>query len=327
MEKWVCNLDETHVYKQVTKTGFCEKCEGILIKKETPGPIPPPDKEDIYDGDHGVGIFVFDLSGSMSDLTDPQSDSPLTKIQQVARAFSSTITTLLYGGGKELTAISQPDNYFLAIIGFSERAELFTINPLADMKQNNREMTFQYWENWILEKFEDFGNLTNITAGLEKARIIYDIALAKEPNRSDLMQNLPDNIKEYEDVLKKLDLNSQSITAGESMFRIPNIRVLIYSDGEHNVGELKNPFKDRYLKAGLKSSEGTPTNGVMSIYFGSASDPGAEQMRSIAGYCPQHGGVGYIPISKLEHDKYLRDLLHLTSKATGFCLLCSNHKL
>ena len=123
--------------------------------------------------------------------------------------------------------------------------------------------------------------------------------------------------------LSGFKLGSQDIIAGSEIVEAPNVRLLIYSDGEHNVGEFYNPFAGISLISGVASKSGRAVNGVMSIYFGPAETQGAKQMEEIAGFCPRHEKVGTIPITKLAHYKYLRNLLHLSSKASGFCIECA----
>ncbi|MCC9076216.1 hypothetical protein FKZ61_008840 [Litorilinea aerophila] len=319
MEKqWVCSENPKHIFDSVGD-GFCPEGDGgVLVPKET---IKKQPNISIgggtiqYEGKDGIGILVFDLSGSMRERLDPNSGNPLSKIEAVSNAFGTTIATLLHGGGGS-EALRTPDHYFLALIGFSDNAKILGIYQLASMKKGDYTSTWHFWKQQVLNFFDNFGDMTNITRGLEVAKEIYEAAL---------QGNIATHYSaQFNDLNNGFEIGSQRVHYGGDVIEIPNIRVLIYSDGEHNTGgAFSNPFINSSLTSSVISESKRMVNGVISIYFGPPGTNGAKQMDEIAGVCPVHGEVGTIPISSIEHYKYLRDLIHLSSKASGFCIECT----
>ena len=320
-QRWVCSENTEHVFDSITSDGLCPTGDGGVLVQLEEVRLPTPGNDiSLHTGKSGLGILVFDLSGSMKEQIDPVSESPLTKINAVASAFGTTVASLLHGGSE----MKQPDDYFLALVGFAEGAELLGFYNLPSMKQGDYESTVAYWKQFVLDAFERFGALTNITAGLTLANEIYRQALNGRLPSSQYAQQVP--------ALRKFALGSHRLVVKGEPVAAPNIRVLVYSDGEHNVGSFDNPFSKVSL-VDVASESGRMVNGLMSIYFGSPvreegkTEEGAKQMEEIAGICPIHGHVGYIPVFRLTHYKYLRRLLHLSSAASGFCLQCAHEQV
>lgn len=64
---------------------------------------------------------------------------------------------------------------------------------------------------------------------------------------------------------------------GEEFVDIPNVRVLIYTDGEHNVtSAIKNPFS------------GDEQSVLITAFIGEKDAKGVGQMRNLACTCPKH---------------------------------------
>lgn len=306
-KKWVCSENPNHVYDDVGD-GFCPEGDGgVLILQESPVISDEPPPTPPIKGRDGLGILVFDFSGSMQDPLDPDSPNQITKIDAVANAFATTVAALTGGG----SAIAKADRYYLALIGFSKDARLLDdkIFNLGDMGKNGYEETIEYWKNYISEQYRKMGGgLTNITAALQKAREIYDQALNNQ--------------------LPGIEIGAQSIlflkVAPKEPVIVPNIRVFLYSDGIHNIGEpFRNVFEDAELVPNMQSTTNRKVNGLMTLFFGQPQKKGAKLMQDVAGYCAIHGEVGFITISELRHYRYLRDLIHVTTKASGFCLRCA----
>jgi hypothetical protein len=95
---------------------------------------------------------------------------------------------------------------------------------------------------------------------------------------------------------------------GQAVYQ--NTRVLMYSDGEHNVSRsIENPFRSDAV--------------LLTAFFGKAESPGAAQMRALACTCPLHRKAGFFPI--FDYTKYnstLRGLFRMASGHSGFCLNC-----
>ena len=150
---------------------------------------------------------------------------------------------------------------------------------------------------------------TNITAALRLAREIIDATL-----RSDLSAY---------GISKSVSLIGQRPfhTPDEKVIEVPNVRAMIYSDGEHNQGALENAFADMQ-----------PVSVLMTAFIGDDLDeegntrPGAEDMRKLATICPAHRLAGYFLINDSERGEVLRDIFHMATGTSGLCLRCRSGK-
>ena len=319
MKKWVCLMG--HKLDERPEDGLCPydgshvkevEVEEQIIDEKFKEMEEEKFEEFKYEGDHGLGILIFDLSPSMD--YNFLGEKSFTKLQIVSNAFASTIATLVAGDNP----ISKPNDYFISLIGFAGKAEHFGTFRLLDMNKGDFMETVKYWQDFIMKyPRPKLSNGTNITAALDIAHEIYSAALKGEIN---ILKNygFPDDF----------ELGAQSISSkNNEVALIPNIRVFIYSDGVHNVGEFRNPFATESLWPGLRSAETfTPVNGVLSIFISSEDEEenkaGTETMKRIAGFCPIHNTIGFVPISDIKDYEILRGFIHMTSRASGFCLKC-----
>jgi hypothetical protein len=100
-------------------------------------------------------------------------------------------------------------------------------------------------------------------------------------------------------------------------YTIPNVRILIYSDGAHNHPQgasLETPFTNN-----LEANE---VSVLMTVFFGDGADQGAGQMRLLACTCPIHEQKGYFLINSAERYHTLRKLFRMASGTSGFCPVC-----
>jgi hypothetical protein len=96
-----------------------------------------------------------------------------------------------------------------------------------------------------------------------------------------------------------------------------NVRVMMYSDGVHNRGELRNPFE------GMQ-----PVSVLMTSFIGhpdqsSQLREGADDLKSMACICPKHGHTGYFLVHKEARGELLRKVFRMATKASGFCTQCA----
>lgn len=315
--KYICERGHEYTEEEYVKIGGICPQDGTMISPmeesiEGQGTISCNEIECGNEGNFGVGIFVFDFSWSMGEEipSGEGTKTNLRKIDVVANAFGNMIAELLHG--KE--PLSQPDKLYLSLIGFSTNAWHVGTYKLDKMRGDNYEDTFIKWKDFILSEWNKVKSYTNITAALKMARDIYDAICSNEIKGKYGFEGDFDGLK-YQDTL-----------IGGSILRVPNIRFFVYSDGMHTVSE---PFVNHLRDVKILECGGKPINGVMSLYIGdpNRSDEdklGDKQMEEIAGICPIHGVKGKITLSKLTESGYnaLRNILHVTSNATGFCHQC-----
>jgi hypothetical protein len=107
-----------------------------------------------------------------------------------------------------------------------------------------------------------------------------------------------------------------NIVVGSNIYEVANVRVFVYSDGL--VGGFTNYFEDASLIPGK-----TNVSGVTSAFLGNVEDDGYQTMESIAGVCPIHGIKAVVHVNKPKYYDYLRDLFHMASSTSGFCVECA----
>ncbi len=277
------------------RNGFCNNCGGLIIKKEAPlideeSTSPPVAR---MDGECGLGILVLDFSESMVEPAFVDPDLPQRKIDLVANAFHSAM--------QNITNITFAEKAYVAVIGFDNYVELLDIFNAAQVDPEKD------WKQWIYDHFERFKGTTNISGALDKAKDLYDAALA-----CDLSEY---GIDDFAPLL-------HDITVGDNVISVPNVRVFLYSDGDHNHGDFYNPF-DGVSLIGGKSN----VNGLITAYFGPAELPGYKTLLDLAGTCPRHEVRGTIHITVPQAYPLVRQLFRMASAASGFCAQCAKEAI
>jgi hypothetical protein len=200
---------------------------------------------------------------------------------------------------------------YIALVGFAGNAALLKdrqgnqfFKTIADIQKEfptSKELT-----EFLKERLTDQSldpNYTDITQALAVGYDIYQGAMARDLSRYGiggewtLMEHHP---------VKPGGAKDEQLT-------VPNVRVLIYSDGEYNPPDgkpLANPFANE------------PLSVLMTVYMGGGQDEGAKQMQSLACTCPTHSVNGYFLINNPERYQTLRYLFRMASGTTGFCATC-----
>lgn len=290
-------------YDKMTQDGFCPDCEfgdGILMEEESSGGATTGSR-DIGGGlDIGLCILMCDASGSMTEEAFP--GNPASRLALVAQAASAGIS--------DLYDISKPETAYIALAAFAtapafvidEQGQPF-VKSVAQIKQafpTRKELATFLMDRLGYGKTVD-GNYTDISAALRFARSLHQEALQGSLNTAGISGSF------------SLMKHSISRKSDQKLIVVENIRVLIYSDGEHNPSDgtkLENPFG------------GDDPSVLMSVFIGKDVDKGANQMKSLACTCPAHGLPGYFLINAPERYQTLRHLFRMASGASGFCPSC-----
>jgi hypothetical protein len=286
----------------------------------------------------GLGILVCDASASMDNQVFKNERKDLTKLQLVAGAVRSALLQML--------TLSNNDRAYIAIIMFGERAKVIQDRQGRPFVRSVRELINEFgvepayhmasalgkqWahtnptpeqarqqEEWIKEAFNldhflheqlkddvaGFGrDGTNITEALSLARQITDAAIAGSLSAFGVKE--PVSLK-MDDIPRP----------GEKSIRVPNVRVMIYSDGEHNRGRLENAFASMQ-----------PASVLLTAFIDNENESddtrkGADQMLACATICPEHKEPGYFLINTLGRRTYLREVFHMATGSSGFCRQC-----
>jgi len=294
-------------YTGLTQDGCCDQinCFGEPLVADGAG---GSGQLVVYNGSiEGLCVLVCDISGSM-DAAAFQ-NHPAEKLKLVTGAVHKAIA--------ELEGLTKAETAYIAIVAFGARAGLVKDGNDRPFIKSVAEILTEYGEyaaalpSYLYSYFkQDLGGFgrehTDVTAGLSVARKIFDCALSGD--MSSLGISASASLIEHSDIL----------TQGGNQITMPNIRVMMYSDGAHNPprnGPLINAF------------DGLSPSPLMTAFIGDeeASNDhriGADQMRSLANECPEHGQKGYFLINSPERHAVLRSLFRMASGASGFCPQC-----
>jgi len=101
---------------------------------------------------------------------------------------------------------------------------------------------------------------------------------------------------------------------------IPNIRVLIYTDGQQfdaqeNRTLKPNPFKEHPIP-------GLNHDILIGAYFGNEDDPGCKELKGLVSNCPRHDYPQFFLFDNPKQMSNLKSLFRMASGASGFCPKC-----
>jgi len=285
---------------------FCPKCpygEGILVNAQgnstiainqtgslVSTAIPPSMPQE----DLGLAILLLDCSGSMKESAFPK--HPTSKRDLIAKSVSAGIFSL---SGNPLREYA-----YVLIIGFDH--EIDVLLPYTSIQ----EIVNQYkdaagLEQMLKEKMGKKEGATDINQALSVAfnftqQFINSSITALGNYKPRIQAVLDDNMLSHQ---------------------IPNVRVLLFTDGEHYLGEDNktlnpNPFKNLQYN-------GKVFDLLMGAYYGNSGDNGYHQLKSLASRCPRHPQQDQFFLfddpSKVAN---LKGLFRMTSGASGFCPVC-----
>ncbi len=301
MPQYICSQCNKE-YDTITADGFCTnqpECEfgtGWLREK---GPAKSRDESGLtpleFDNEAGLCILMMDGSLSMNEPAFPDSDYPGTRYKLVAMNAA--------GGIWSLKSMTHHDSAFLALAVFGGEPKLVSIKSVDEIfkEHSTPEALAESIQN-ILENETPDARFTNINSAVQLA---YEIKqsfiggdLSKFGGPTDFKPVIHPVVRGNED--------------GEEFINIPNVRVLIYTDGEHNVtSAIKNPF------AGDEQSV------LITAFIGEKDAKGVSQMQGLACTCPKHGPAsGFFLIDSPERVQTLRGIFRMASGASGFCSAC-----
>jgi hypothetical protein len=296
MALYECSNNPEHVFDKCTADGICPSCdygEGILVMKGGGNGVEPggsaehlgsiQDKE----GEFGHCVLVMDRSSSMGERAFR--DSPATKSQMVSNSAALGILAL-----KDTT---NPKSALISIVGFNTEAEHVLTDTVKNLVEKYRDP--RDFIKFFRDMIDRPAGRTDINKGLLLAREIYDDLVI----RGDLSRwGGPGNVRPIEDPI--INRENESVV-------VPNVRVLIYTDGEDTENDaIINPF----------ASE--PVDILMGGFFGQGEEPGCARLRDILSECPLHGVRQFFLINDPGRYQTLRRLFRMASGTSGFCPVC-----
>jgi DNA-directed RNA polymerase subunit RPC12/RpoP len=287
-----CNKE----FVDMPKDDECPTCGLVVFKKESVDVDIAP-KDPVVAGENGIGIIMMDFSGSMDDRAFPsEREYKKSKASVVASALKTSIP--------KIKRMNKADKAYVALIGFTEDAKLLGIFKASEVSDS-----IEYWDKWFEDNMSDvrhsYGEGTNITSALKLGRQIYDGALKGDLSAFGIYDFKP---------------MYQDIVIGSNVYSVANVRVFIYSDGGHNSD--RTAFTNYFEGASLIPGR-TNVTGLTSAFLGASETDGYETMEAIAGVCPNHEVKAVIHVDKSKYYDYLRELFHMTSSTSGFCVECA----
>ena len=295
---WICSNNPKHIFENPTPDYFCDKCEpftGILVEGDIEktvdegGTIPVVDKG--KEREVGLCILLMDASGSMTHK--PFKGSPLSRMELVATSAAAGIF--------DLKQLSNKDNAYIAAFKFDHRVERMFIDTVGGLLKKYNEDIKAFADD-ILQHLKSMQGQTNINGALKTAFSFADQFVNKK------MAHFQDYRPVKQNILKK---DMSSIT-------VPNVRVLMYTDGMHWTGG-SSKLEDNPFKA---LSENIPVDILIGAFFGDANYEGCDDLKGLLSHCPKHGEQQFFLFDTPEKYGSLRHLFKMASGASGFCPKC-----
>jgi hypothetical protein len=266
----------------------------------------------------GLCIFLMDASGSMGDpafsdvkqpstleLPKSEKDSPcegeglMSKREMMAGTVADSIFSL--------KKIEKNGYAYIAIILYDDDIKYLLLQSVKDIVATYKEG--KELARYLLKTMkEDMGGGTDINKALACAH-----SLKKE--------FIDGNINAFS--FGKFETYSQTdnfifdVFSGKRLEKpysevTPNVRVLLYTDGDHqpNYGILESPFKHENPDL------------LIGVYVGDPSDQGNRELKSILKYCPRHGQQQYLSVNRIDDMNNLYGIFLMATGASGFCPKC-----
>jgi hypothetical protein len=293
MAKYTCSNNSAHTVDAMTADGFCEQpeCYGVGFltdgQNQPTGSLPTTPTREI-----GLCVLLMDASSSMKEVAFSTTDNPAKKDQLIAGCAA--------GGIFELQQLSNTEDAYIIVVGFDHEQRVILTTSLAELFAKHK--TQGDFARFLASSFT-YGS-TDINGALRYAKGIYD-AFTKTGDLSKYGGG-PRNVKPIMQTIMTKDLESKVV---------PNIRVLMYTDGEETVSSdiSGNPF----------SAEETDV--LLGAYFGKGEEKGCQQLKRILSKCPIHQVDQFFLINAQDRIQTLKKLFRMASGASGFCPVCLAH--
>lgn len=290
MAKYTCSNNSSHQFDSMTPDGFCPlpECYGVGFLVELKGGLVAGGATAAEAAAKEIGLCVLLMDGSGSMNETAFDSSPAKKDQLVAGSAS--------GGIFELEQLSNKDDAYVIAVMFDTSDKVIFAGSIGDIFA--RFGNAPEFSKFLLESFRYGG--TDINAALAFAKQIYDDFI----QRGDLSKyGGPSNV---------LPVKQSILTKGGDQKIVPNVRVLIYTDGEDQVtGKITgNPFKQEEVDV------------LMGAFFGRGEEEGCRELKGILSKCPIHEVDQFFLINDPTRIQTMRKLFRMASGASGFCPTC-----
>jgi hypothetical protein len=248
----------------------------------------------------GLSVLLMDASSSM---TDPISEQePKTRMLQVAESAASGIF--------DLQRLQNNQDAWVKAFKFDDRVvPMFEDSVAGLIKRFDKDV--RKFSAYIYDELFSMQQGTDINAALKAAYTYIDAFLQKKLNFP-----VPNYSPMYQSIMKGGSATSVSI---------PNIRVMMYTDGRQYDAQ-----EGRHLKPNpfLKPPAGLNHDVLIGAFFGRASDDGCAELKELVIFCPTHEDTKqFFLFDTPKKIDLMKHLFRMASGASGFCPLCLGKEL
>ena len=197
----------------------------------------------------------------------------------------------------DLQGITKAKETYICVMGFSSevRTLLFdSVHNIFERYQGNVDKFASFFKEELSRMRGD----TNINDALNAAHVLVEKFLNKELS----------TLEDYEVLYHAL------WTHDKEDIDVPNVRVLLYTDGQHNVPNATDPIINPFSK--MKPDI------LMGVFVGSEQHEGCDKLKAVLSNCPEHSHPQFFLLDRFEKLTTLRKLFHMASGTSGFCVKC-----
>lgn len=252
----------------------------------------------------GLCVLLMDASGSMAE--EPYSTSFKSKYPPKAESQAYTERDGLLTKREVVT-----DAAALAIFGLKNLSKKENAYICAIKFDNNPSVIFTKTVDSLINEYETpekfakflYSELAALNGG---TNINGALNLAYSFVKKFIDGNVPG--------MENCIANSQTQFFGTKSIDVPNVRIMLYTDGEQlqHYGPIVNPFKANNDELDL----------LIGAYIGNPDDVGCKQLQDIVGTCPSHNQKQFYVMDEPKKIATLRGLFRMASGTSGFCPYC-----
>jgi rubredoxin len=267
----------------------------------------------------GLCVFLMDASGSMgenafgdySQPADPAfnmshpNNSPVEKAGNMSKRIMVAAAAASGIFGLRKINEDQHDNVYVCVILYDHDTKYLFFKSI---KTILREYTdAKAFASYLLQELKGMNGGTDINKALGVAHSLVDRFKEGKVDALGSFYPVTHNVPHEYDVS-----TGQAITPKRTLTNIPNIRVLLYTDGEHQPerGVLDTPF-NQFVPDPL-----------IGAYIGQPGTNGERELQSLVHKCPIHGKDQFLVVHKPEDMMSLHGIFRMASGQSGYCLDC-----
>lgn len=252
----------------------------------------------------GLCILLMDASGSMAE--EPYSTSFPSKYPVKAEATGyaekngkltkrEVVTDIAAQAIIGLKSMSKKEDAYICIIKFDHTQSVVLTESVETILSKYPDAA--QLAKYLYSELSSMNGGTDINSALTMANAFVEKFINGEvPGMSNCIPNV----------------QNQFIPARGLSIDVPNVRVLIYTDGEQlpSFGPIVNPFK------------ANDPDVLIGAFIGSESDNGCSALKDILSTCPVHNVKQFYVLDSPTKAATLRGLFRMASGTSGFCPNC-----